>query len=612
MSLSISSQDTNPPAIDESGYEVVESKRRSLRKKKSKKNPPLRKASSVEHLYDEARPPLNPHHVLRREEQNLEELQARGAPVSPSLHPLLPSGRPLAKPLNLDLLPEGVDITSLYAVVTSKMIPPNETENNNQIACGTEHMQEINKSSDIEESFLAEKVLGDSICDENKDVNRNSSVSPSKNSLYEREGIVVTNLDDKFGNTKNNSEEMFVSSADIEHIVSGGDVYAVVKTNRPKSLTKKDNVVNESTNIKKCTSLPEVEANSTKLTDIKGPDVPSKPPHTSRGKPLQPGSTMSVEEESESLELPRVDMSLTTSDWILSHPGPSSSVDRFDNTAKKSVDIPLPTIKTPSLSSGSGPPSFPPPPPPKGSTPEPGSFIPDDPPYEVVSMVLRKSSASKLPKVLVDKPAGTSPTEDEQLDGIGYAVISNEHKRANGDVSRTQPDSSPPLDMVLIDDTITSDMTRQQRPPHVYSTVQDSEMDESVGGVVAVRMVSHGYATVTDNKNRAASKQLSKKKLPPRTRPPPAPPVGHKRSSGPSPSINDSSDQLQARVSSMAPEFISSPSESGSSQKDQGSESHLSKRLCSTDSISRADYKEPKFLFSERLCQSLIAVSVSC
>lgn len=576
--------------LDEGGYEVIESKRRSFRKKKAKKAPPLRKTNSDEHLYDVARPPVNllP---IQRQEQDQDGIEGRGEPVGPSLQPPLPQGHPIARPLDPDMIPEGVDITGLYAVVTSKKGSSKDTDNNTQGASGVGQQTRTKPLENGDSVLIEDSTVGGS-GEKEKDPNR--SDSPSKSSLYEREGIVVTSLDEKFGEGKSENEETFVSSADIEHTVSGGQVYAVVQS-RPKSKKKKGNNVNESLTNSEPTSLSDVQAGNADPAKSQPPDVPAKPPRSGKVPPIKPAPFKIDDDKRKSSELSKAKLPPNIDD--LSQP-PSRLPPAPPSPENNPQDMVLPIEKAQVLNLGSGPPSFPPPPPPKSSTPDPSAEKGDDDhAYEIIPVSSKRTKPRKVS--LPDRSTTTSPPKDEQLKEGGYAIVSNELK--------TKAESSTSQEMVLLDDAIKPDVLRQQRPPHLYSTVQEAQEEESPEGVVVVPMVSHGYATVT-NKNRTPNtKPPSKKRIPqlkPRTKPPPAPPVKRTGLASPSATVSPGHQQV-ARVSSTPLEHLVSPPDFVPSP-----DSHSDRRTYSVDSSGRTEYGEPKFLFSQKLCQSLIAVSL--
>ena len=570
--------------VDNRGYEVIESKRRSFRKKKAKKAPPLRKTNSDEHLYDVARPPVIPPPV-QRQQQDHDGIEGRGAQVGPVLQPPLPHGHPIARPLFPDMLPEGMDITGLYAVVTSKKGPSIDTENSTQGA-SEEGQQVTMKSLENGESTLKEDSAVGGSGENKKDPSPGDS--PSKSSLLEREGIVITSLDEKFGEGKSLIEETFISSADIEHTVSGGQVYAVVQS-RPKSKKKKSNV-NESLTTSESASLPDVQASDGDPAKLHPPNVPIKPPRSGKGPPPKPTPFRIDDKTRVSSEFPKAqnidDLSQPPNKLPPAPPSPENDLQ----------DTVLSIEKTQSLNLGSGPPSFPPPPPPKSSTPEPGGEKENDPAYEIISVTSKRTKPRKV--LLLDRPTAPSPPKDEQLKEGAYAIVS--------DVLKTKTESLSSQEMVLLDDAIKPDVLLQKRPPHLYSTVEEAQDEESPEGVVAVPMVSHGYATVAI-KNRTPNKPPNKKRLPqlkPRTKPPPAPPMKLTAVASPSGTLSPGHQQV-ARVSSAPLEHLMSPLDSAT-----GSLIHSDKRTHSVDSTGRVEYAEPKFLFSQKLCQSLIAVSL--
>jgi len=139
--------------------------------------------------------------------------------------------------------------------------------------------------------------------------NGTKSASPGRNSLYTKEGLVVTALEASGDQT----EEHIVSSADIEHTVSSaGSVYAIVQA-RPS---------------KKKKSITSDDSPAQSPTDGGATQPPRKPPRSP---------------------------SLSTRPRL----SKGSSIDSPQDTPSGTPDR------------SSGPPTFPPPPPPKSVTPEP-------------------------------------------------------------------------------------------------------------------------------------------------------------------------------------------------------------------------------------------------
>ena len=371
---------------------------------------------------------------------------------------------------------------------------------------------------------------------------KRNSASPSKSSLYEQEGLVVTSLDDKFG--VKDTEEIFVSSSDIVHTVSSeGSVYAIVK-NKPKS--KKKSVSTEETD-------SQVAQPSNRADDV--PSIPRKPPRSPAVARKPPP-----------------------------YRGKKSTSSDTSPTAVSPMTSPM-VDKQPPGKAASGPPSFPPPPPPmsKSVTPEPEAA--DDPAYEIVTDSKKKATTAR-PKKLV-KP------QDEGDDGV-YSVVKDHHTaKVNG----------TPQELVHIDDVLRATSPSNQRPPHFYSTIQENEEEGSP--TVAIPMVSHGYATVTDKaKTSKTVGQANKKKptgsprLPPRSAPPPPPPGESKGG---------------AAAHKPLKGVASTPLELESPEAESGFDSARNKRTLSFGSGGRTEQSNaPKFLFSQKLCQSLIAVSCTC
>lgn len=372
--------------------------------------------------------------------------------------------------------------------------------------------------------------------------------SASRNSLFEREGLVITSLDKKFGIHDTEEEESFVSSANIEHtVVSEGSVYAIVQT-RPKSRKSKSSASSDDT------GKQPADQNS-------NPDEPpKKPPRT----PPTGRKPPSYQPKSEDSTPPRT---------------PDSP-----NKVPLNVDRPA--------SAGSGPPSFPPPPPPMSKSPTPEPVPMNDPTYAVVALVSKPKSSVKKDKVSVPALKQPEPklSQDEISTENGYSLVSKEFMDG-------QDDEPPPEDLVHIDDVLATDSVRDQRPPHLYSTIQKSESLDSP--TVSVRMVSHGYATVTDKKRTSGGKKKTGRmsaipRLPPRAKPPPPPPNAAKRDT-------NTHKPLGLMVSSPVGPQALSPAEPDSVNRALNTRS---------TTFSQAEpIGEPKFLFSQKMCQSLIPVS---
>ncbi len=382
---------------------------------------------------------------------------------------------------------------------------------------------------------------------------QDKSLSPIRNSLYEQEGLVVTSLDQKFGTNK--VDESFVSSADIEHTVSSaGSVYAIVQT-RPKSRKSKSSASSDDTGGKTAHSQPNL--------DQPPSQVPNKPPRS----PAVAHKPPSYQSKSQENTLPKTATSP-------------------DNAPLK-IDCPV--------STRSGPPSFPPPPPPqaKSVTPEPAPIIHvDDPTYEVVDSARKpKASVPQKSKILTSVPAQKQIGSED-----GYALVFDDHTDGGKDSELPTPE------LVHIDDTPKTDSLQDERPPHLYSTIQRDEPEE--GPTVSVRMVSHGYATVVDkgrlNGQSSKKKMAGVPRLAPRIKPPPPPPSDQKQGTTANalpthkPLINVTSTPLEAHTKSLEAEA-------------EGADWTLNQR---TSSFSQAESGQPKFLFSQKLCQSLIAVSM--
>ncbi len=382
------------------------------------------------------------------------------------------------------------------------------------------------------------------------------SLSPIRNSLYEQEGLVVTSLDQKFGTDK--VDESFVSSADIEHTVSSaGSVYAIVHT-RPKSKKSKSSASSDDTG---------GNAHSQPNLDQPPSQVPNKPPRS----PAVAHKPPSYQSKSQENTLPKTATSP-------------------DNAPLK-IDCPV--------STRSGPPSFPPPPPPqaKSVTPEPAPII-DDPTYEVVDSARKpKASVPQKSKILTSVPAQKhKSSRDEISSEDGYALVFDNHTDGGKDSELPTPE------LVHIDDTLKTDSLQDERPPHLYSTVQRDEPEE--GPTVSVRMVSHEYATLVDkgrlNGQSSKKKMAGVPRLAPRIKPPPPPPSDQKQGTTANalpthnPLINVTPTLLESHAKSLEAEA-------------EGADWTLNQR---TSSFGQAESGQPKFLFSQKLCQSLIAVSM--
>ncbi len=496
--ITFCSQETRQSSGGSRDFGAADPKQRSsFRKKKVKKNVAVRRTNSAEHLYDSA-------DVSGR--QNKPNNRAR-LPIPDEVH------------------------AGLYAMVTTK--PVDNTSCN----------EPTNDSlDDLGASATTGLAGGD----------KNKSLSPGRNSLYEREGLVVTCLDKKLGShDAEKVDESFVSSANIEHTVSSeGSVYAIVQS-RPKSRKSQSSASSDDTG--------RVSADLKQNPDETPLQPPKKPPRTPpigrKPPPYQPKS-----EDSTSPKTP------------VSPDSDPLSIDRPP-------------------SAGSGPPSFPPPPPPlsKSATPEPVPI--DDPTYAVVKAV--KKPNAKKPQV--SAPAPKQPERKLSRDEIpsenGYSLVSDEH--TDGGTTKDSEPLTPNL--IHIDDALATDSLRDQRPPHLYSTIQEDEQVES--STVSVRMVSHGYATVVDKGklNGQSSKKKKMPRLPPRTKPPPPPPNAFKRGA---PAAHKplghmvSTPPVGAHALSPEPESADRTFNARSS------------------TFSQAENAEPKFLFSQKLCHSLIAVSV--
>ena len=601
---------------DESGYDVVDKKPRSIsistkkKKKSGKKGFEMRKASSVEHLYETAdfNDDVNRPKSARNSPQVPRKPPERGdhAP-GPAANPALPlpNRNFLAGPPNLDELKVGVDPSQLYAqVVASPKQSPKQKSNelsvlekNSADSAGV--AQEATTTGD--EGTVAGATGGV------QEVEGDHVPEPQKEEGEGKDQLVVTSLDERFGHYPSPERDV---NAEIEHTMEGEDTYAVVPAKLKKKARRQKFKSSEKEQDQVDGTPPTVNEsgpeNSTKVRNP-GKKAPPKPPKSyqeyissspsGRVSPMAMFASATQEKADGQNRSPSV-VATTSSPSNLSPPPPPP------------VDIALgltPQERTRVASFSSGPPSFPPPPPPKSVSPEPiGEDEGEENPYNTVDEM--KKPKRKAPPA----PGGRKPPPPRAQNGSlgedepGYEAVKNDRRTGRKkDSQKNKPG------LVHIDKASKPHLSPNQRAPHVYTTfeVVEDESGEVKGKegsiTVPVKTPAAGYATVSHSKRVTLPSSLTKRdpgrllknpKLSPKSRPPPPPP-GQRRP-GDSSTLPSPGHPLSKQLAS--PMAGDSPS----------SEDQIGKRIfVSMENSPTPDSAglEPKFLFSH--AQKFIVVS---
>ena len=607
--------------VDEGGYDVVDKKARSIsisakkKKKSGKKGFEMRKASSVEHLYETAdfddnvkmpKSARNSPQVPRRPPE-LDD-RAPGPAASPALP--LPNRNFLAGPPNLDELKKGVDPSQLYAQVVASPKQPQKKRRSNDLSekesvdSADAALQTGETSSTGTEGAIAGTTEGE------PDVESDRVPEQQK----EKDCLVVTSFD------QSPSPE-HVAAAEIEHKMEGEDAYAVVSSELKEKARKRRT---KSSDKDKIDSAPPV----VQATVSESGESGSAPRGRNLGKKAPPRPPKSYQEHISSSPSGRVSpmamlaMSATQEKTDSENRSPPAFVGAATssprNLSPPPVDIALgltPQERTRVASFSSGPPSFPPPPPPKSVSPEP--IVEDEGgenPYNIIDEVKIKPKRKAPPA-----PGGRRPPPPRAQNGSlgedepGYEVVKKDRKA--GRKKEPQRDKSG---MVHIDKVTKPHLSPNQRAPHVYTTfevVEDEsgEMKGKEGSItVPVKTPAAGYATVSHSSKRATlpsslakrdtqqppGRLLKNPKLSPKARPPPPPP-GQRRP-GDSSTLPTSGHPLSKQLTS--PMTGDSPSVA---------EDQIGKRIFvsmeNSPTSDSAGVAEPKFLFSH--AQKFIEVS---
>ena len=611
--------------IDEGGYDVVDKKVRSTsisankKKKSGKKGFEMRKASSVEHLYETAdfnndvKMPKSARNSpqIPRKPPELGDHAAAGPAAGPAASPALPlpNRNFLAGPPNLDELKKGVDPSQLYAqVVASPKQPPKKqksddlSEKESADSAGAAQQAGETGSADTEEAVAS--ATGGMLDDEGGHV-------PEQ--LKEKDRLVATLVDES-------PSPEHVASTEIKHTKEGEDVYAVVSAELKKKARKRKTKSSEKG---KTDSTPGPPTVQTTTTSESGEG--STPRGRNLGKKVPPKPPKSYQEHISSSPSGRVSpmaMFATSAADGKNRSPPAvfgAATSSSGNLSPPPVDIALgltPQERTRVASFSSGPPSFPPPPPPKSVSPEP--IVEDEGrenPYNIVDEVKIKPKRKAPPA-----PGGRKPPPPRAQNGSlgedesGYEVVKNDKRTGR----KKEPQRDKPS-MVHIDKVSKPHLSPDQRAPHVYTTfevVEDEsgEMKGKEGSItVPVKTPAAGYATVSHSAKRVTlptslakrdvqpppGRLLKNPKLSPKSRPPPPPP-GQRRP-GDSSTLPSTSHPLSKQLAS--PMTADSPSVA---------EDQIGKRIfVSMENSPTSDstgVAEPKFLFSH--AQKFIEVSL--
>ena len=494
----------------------------------------MRKVSSAEHLYEAT--DFEDKAGIPKSATNSPQVPRKSPDLgdhAPSPTLPLPNRNFLASPPNLDELKEGVDSSQLYAQVVA---PPK---------------QQPTKKDELPEKKKGDAAAAAGVSDQASNggvIGTSAAVGPSDVKAafeeQEKELLVVTSLDDRFGRVVSPEREV---KTEIEHMMQGDDAYAVVPTKLKKKIRKRKM---ESSEKDKANASVQPSSSESEKKSLQGPGKvpPPKPPKSYRdhqssshggSSPTHAPSTVAKESAGSPTQ---------------SYPTPSSSRNLSPPPADTSLAL-TPQERSRVASFSSGPPSFPPPPPPKSMSPDSINESIDDNeggenPYNTIDGLKKPKRKAPIAPAAGRRPSFNAQNGTQDKNEPGYETVKSD--RGTGQKKKSAP--GPPRnrpDLVHIDKVSKPHLTPNQRAPHLYSTFEDYE-DES-GEVkskessiaVPVKTPSAGYATVSHPRRGSQPQPSAKKnqhpppmvgrlskhpKLSPKTRPPPPPP-GKKRPS---------------------------------------------------------------------------------
>ena len=592
---------------DESGYDVVDKKQRSVsisvkkkKKKSGKKGFETRRASSVEHLYESAdfeddagmpKSASNSPHVPRRSPGQVGH--APSPMAGPALH--IQNRNLLAGPPNLKELKGGkVDTNQLYA----------------QVVPSPKQQPKIDKQSSSKDADSAAAMVANGPGMSQTGIEDVAGASSTTETPGGRdgeakliEGLVVTSLDEKFGRGISPEKEML--SAEIKHTLQGEDAYAVVSTQLKKDAAKRRKKKFKEGKSDGGTVQPLSDGNEKEGQRVGdgGEVVSNKTP----GKVPPPKPPKSYREHiaSSGAQTPSSNVASsdkTEGDGQRHTARPTSPRNMSPPPSQLDVSLGLtPQERTRVASFSSGPPSFPPPPPPKSASPDVISESFEDELEDAADSTTKKTAKRKAPP----RPHPFRVQNGALGEGEpGYEATKNERKTTGR--SKKDGAAKNPPGLVHIDKVSKPHLSPSQRRPHVYSTFEDvqdelGDLKTREGSItVPMKTPSVGYATVSSsNARRGSMPQPAKSgrstsakfakhpKLSPKTRPPPPPP-GQRR---PGDAANSASSPQKGAEAGAVDE-------------------HVGKRIfvsMENSPTSETNGPEPKFLFSH--AQKFIVVS---
>ena len=627
--------------MDEGGYDVVDKKPRSVsinkkKKKSGKKGFEMRKASSVEHLYETAdfdndvkmpKSARNSPRVPRKPPQLGDHAPGPALP--------LPNRNFLPGPPNLNELKEGVDPSQLYAQVVASPKQPQKKRRSNDLS--EKESSDRDSTGMVLENSLSTGTEGavavaDAVTGGVPNVEGDRVPEQQQK---EKVSLVASLLD------QSPSPE-HVAAADIEHKMEGEDAYAVVSAELKENARKRRLKSTESDRTDNTAPPPpptvsgsgEAGSSTTPRGRNPGKKAPPKPPksyqeHVSSSPSGRVSPMLMFAKNAAAQE--KAESGNRSPQAVVA--GGATSSPR--NLSPPPVDVALgltPQERTRVASFSSGPPSFPPPPPPKSASPEP--IVENEGaenPYNTVDEVKSLKPKRKAPPA----PGGRRPppprTQNGSLgeDEPGCEMVKNDKKagRKKGDKDKSS--------MVHIDKVSKPHLSPNQRAPHVYTTfevVEDEsgEMKGKEGSItVPVKTPAAGYATVSSSKRATLPTSLTKRdtpqqqqsppgrlfnknpKLTPKARPPPPPP-GQRRP-GDSSTLPLTSSSSGSGGHHPRSKQLASPM-TGDSPSSSVAEDQIGKRIFvsmenspTPDSAAGPGVAEPKFLFSH--AQKFIEVS---
>ena len=644
FSLSLIVQD-----LDEGGYDVVDKKPRSIsisankkKKKSGQKGFEMRKASSVEHLYettdfdDSVKMPKSARNSPQVPRKPPERGDHAPGPAVP-----LPNRNFLAGPPNLDELKKGVDPSQLYAQVVASPKQPQKKRKSNDLSENSKESTDSAgaalQSGETSSTGTEGAITGATGGVPDKDIEGDHVPEQPK----EKGHLAATSVD------QSPSHE-HVAPADIEHKMEGEDAYAVVSADLKKKARKKRLKSLESDKLDNTAATPPsppvVQATASESRGEPGSIAIIAPTPRGRnlGKKAPPKPPKSYQEHISSSPSGRVSPMA-----MLAKSAATGTQERADgenrlppavvgattsassrNLSPPPVDIAFgltPQERTRVASFSSGPPSFPPPPPPKSASPEPINEDEDgENPYNIIDEVKIKPKR-KAPPAPRRPPPPRAQNGSLGEDEPGYEAIKNERK--TGRKKEPHRDNKP--GMVHIDKVSKPHLSPNQRAPHVYTTfevVEDEsgEMKGKEGSVtVPVKTPAAGYATVSHSSKRVTlptslakrdapqqppGRFLKNPKLSPKLRPPPPAPGQRRPGDSSTLPTNTTTSSSGRHISSKQ---LASPM-TGDSPTSSVAEDQIGKRIfVSMENSPTSDstgVAEPKFLFSH--AQKFIEVSL--